>query len=162
MHHTIKINYVSYHMHLRCTIPYTLTMFHTIYTNHVSYHVPILTVGKPDLTTPWHLINIVPYLVSILNRGKTRPHVSVAKTQNTKLSGQTDLTSPWKKPRIPNRQVKPTSRHRGKNSEYQTVGSNRPHGNVATNKPSGQTDLTATWQLTNRRVKPTSRQRGNY
>ena len=47
------------------------------------------------------------------------------------------------------------------NPEYQTVGSNRPHGTVATNKPSGQTDLTAPWQLINRRVKPTSRHHGN-
>ena len=37
------------------------------------------------------------------------------------------------KPRIPNRRVKPT------------------HGTVATNKLSGQTDLTAPWQLINRR-----------
>ena len=62
------------------------------------------------------------------------------------------------------------------NPEYQTVGSNRPHGTVTTNKPSGQTDLTAPWQLKNRRgqtdltapwqlinrrVKPTSRHLGN-
>ena len=32
------------------------------------------------------------------------------------------------------------------NPEYQTVGSNRPHGTVATNKPSGSNDLTAPWQ----------------
>ena len=72
--------------------------------------------------------------------------------------------------------VKPTSRHRGKNPEYQTVGSNRPHGNVATNKPSGQTDLTITWKLNkplgkpdlmvveliyDRWIKPTSRHGGN-
>ena len=37
------------------------------------------------------------------------------------------------------------------NPEYQTVGLNRPHGTMATNKPSGQTDLTAPWQLINRR-----------
>ena len=96
--------------------------------------------------------------------GSNRPHVTVVKTQNTKPSGQTDLTLPWQKSKIPNRRAKPTSRYRGKNPEYQTVGSNRPHITVAkiqNTKPSGQTDLTATWQLINRRVKPTSRQRGN-
>ena len=39
--------------------------------------------------------------------------------------------TPW---RLINRRVKPTSRNRG---NYQTVGSNRPHGTVATTKPSG-------------------------
>ena len=52
-------------------------------------------------------------------------------TQNTKPSGKLDLTTPW---RLINRRVKPTSRNRG---NYQTVGSNRSHGTVATTKPSG-------------------------
>ena len=139
--------------------------------------------GQTDLTLPWQKPRIPNRRVKSTSRysgknpeyqtvGSNRPHVTVAKTQNTKSSGQTDLTLPWKKPRIPNRRVEPTSRYRGKNPEYQTVRSNRPHGNVATNKPSGQTDLmatwqlkktsgqtdlTATWQLINRRVNPTSR-----
>ena len=90
--------------------------------------------------------------------GSNRPHVTVVKTQNTKPSGSN-------RPHVTvvkTQNTKPS-------------GSNRPHGNVATNKPSGQTD-TATWQLNkpsgkpdltvveliyDRWIKPTSPHRGN-
>ena len=54
-----------------------------------------------------------------------------------------------------------TTKPSGSNRPHGTVattkpsGSNRPHGTVATNKPSGQTDFTAPWQL----IKPSGSNR---
>ena len=121
-------------------------------TNNVPYHknqsctIPYTPTMCHTLNTneiPYHITNDVPYHVPILKPSVNRPH------------GRGITYNRW---------MKPTSCHRGKNLEYQTVGvkpTSRHLVKTQNTKPSGQTNLTTTWQLINRRVKPTSRQRGN-
>ena len=138
-----ETNNVPYHKNQLCTIPYTPMMCHTLntkeipyhITNDVPYHVPIL---KPSVNQP-HGRGITYnrwMKPTSRHRGKNPEYQTVGVKPTSRHRG--------KNPEYQTVGVKPTSHHRGKNPEYQTIGSNRPHGNVATNKPSGQTDLTAT------------------
>ena len=99
-----ETNNAPYHKNQLCTIPYTPMIYHAIYTNDVPCHIHQLCT-IPKTPTMYHTLNTndVPYHI---NQRCTVP------CTHPKPSGKPTSRHPGK-PRIPNRRVKPTSRHRG-------------------------------------------------